>query len=91
MTQTLTADEQPARIGAPSGGKKRGFFGAVILYIRQVIAELRKVVKPTRGELFKMTGIVLAFVVIMILIITGLDLVFGSLTSLIFSSSTGEQ
>ncbi|MCC3299765.1 preprotein translocase subunit SecE [Arthrobacter caoxuetaonis] len=90
MTQTLEAEEQPARIGVPSKDGKRGFFGAVILYIRQVIGELRKVVKPTRGELFKMTGIVLAFVAVMILLITGLDLLFGSLSSLVFSSG-GEQ
>lgn len=90
MTQTLEAGEQPARIGVSSNGRKRGFFGAVILYIRQVISELRKVVKPTRSELFKMTGIVLAFVAVMILLITGLDLVFGSLSTLIFSSG-GER
>ncbi|MCC3292486.1 preprotein translocase subunit SecE [Arthrobacter sp. zg-Y1110] len=87
MTQTLTVDEQPDRIGVPSDGKKRGFFGAIFLYVRQVIAELRKVVKPTRGELFKMTGVVLAFVAVMILLITGLDLLFGSITSMIFSGS----
>lgn len=88
---TLTTEGQPARIGKPGDDKKRGFFGAILLYLRQVIAELRKVVTPTRKELVKMTGTVLAFVTVMILLITGLDLLFGSFTSLLFTGAPGEQ
>lgn len=33
------------------------------LFVRQIIAELRKVVWPTRGELFTYTSVVIVFVV----------------------------
>lgn len=64
-----------------SAGKqnpKRGFFGRIILFIRQVIAELRKVVVPTRKELVRFTITVMVFVIIMMLIVTGLDFLFGT-------------
>lgn len=56
---------------------KRNPFGRVALFIRQVIAELKKVVTPTRKELFSYTAVVLAFVVIMMALVAGLDFVFG--------------
>ena len=57
--------------------ERRGPFGRVALFIRQVINELRKVVTPTRKELISYTGVVLAFVVIMMALVSGLDFVFG--------------
>lgn len=56
---------------------RRSPFGRVALFIRQVIAELKKVVTPTRKELFSYTAVVLAFVVIMMALVAGLDFVFG--------------
>ncbi|MGG1909516.1 preprotein translocase subunit SecE [Microbacterium sp. NRRL B-14842] len=56
----------------------------IALFIRQVIAELRKVVTPTRKELFKFTGVVLVFVLIVMGIVYGLDYVFGLLTHYVF-------
>jgi len=47
------------------------------LFLRQVVAELRKVVYPTRPQLLSYTAVVLVFVVIMIAIVTVLDLAFG--------------
>ncbi|YCH98297.1 preprotein translocase subunit SecE [Arthrobacter sp. D2-10] len=66
--------------GSPAGKQdpKRGFFGRIILFVRQIIAELRKVVVPTRKELIRFTITVLVFVVIMMLIVTGLDFLFGT-------------
>jgi preprotein translocase subunit SecE len=58
---------------ARSGGP----FGRIALFIRQVIAELRKVVTPTRKELFSYTAVVLIFVVIMMALVSGLDFLFG--------------
>ena len=55
----------------------RGPFGRIILFIQQVIAELRKVNRPTYAELRNYTGVVLAFVVVVMTIIFGLDLIFG--------------
>jgi preprotein translocase subunit SecE len=75
--------------GSPSEKEtpKRGFFGRIILFVRQVIAELRKVVTPTRRELVRFTITVLTFVVIMILIVTGLDFLFGTGAVWVFGDS----
>jgi preprotein translocase subunit SecE len=43
------------------------------LFIRQIIAELRKVVWPTRGELFTYTSVVIVFVVCIIGIVALFD------------------
>lgn len=92
MTQTLTHREKPlSGPQAATTGKPRKFFGAAILFVRQVIAELRKVVTPTRKELGKMTLIVVVFLAIMVLFVTALDLAFGSLSSLIFRAGTGDN
>jgi preprotein translocase subunit SecE len=44
-----------------------------LLFYRQVVAELRKVIWPTRQELVTYTTVSLIFVVIMIGIVFGLD------------------
>ena len=51
MTQTLTHQDKPLSGPKAPAAKKKGFFGTVILFVRQVIAEMRKVVVPTRKEL----------------------------------------
>jgi preprotein translocase subunit SecE len=50
-----------------------------MLFLRQVIAELRKVVRPTRSELITYTSVVLVFVLVVMLYVSGLDFVFGKL------------
>jgi preprotein translocase subunit SecE len=69
--------------GAPRE-KKPNVFARIALFIRQVFAELRKVVTPTRQELIKYTGVVLAFVVIMMALVYGLDLIFVWVTTVVF-------
>ena len=64
--------------------QRRGPFGRVALFIRQVIGELRKVVTPTRKELLSYTGVVLVFVVIMMVIVSGLDFGFSTLVNFLF-------
>ena len=64
--------------------QRRGPFGRIALFIRQVINELRKVVTPTRRELFGYTAVVLVFVVIMMGIVSGLDFGFGYLVAWLF-------
>jgi len=64
--------------------ERRGFFARLGLFLRQVVAELRKVVTPSRKELFTYIGVVLVFVVIMMALVTGLDLGFGYLVKLVF-------
>lgn len=60
------------------------FFGGIALFLRQVIAELRKVVTPTRKELIKFTLVVLVFVLIVMGIVYGLDTLFAWLTHVVF-------
>lgn len=69
---------------APHGaGKKdapeRGFFGRIALFVRQVVAELKKVVRPTRQELFTYIGVVIVFVLVVMAYVGVLDLAFGRL------------
>ena len=57
--------------------ERRSPFARIALFIRQVINELKKVVTPTRRELFSYTGVVLVFVIIMMGIVYGLDYLFS--------------
>lgn len=72
----------------PDAPRKRGLFGRIGLFLRQVVDELRKVVTPTREELVKLTGIVLAFVILMILLVSLLDFVFGTGASFVFGDGS---
>ena len=74
--------------GAPRGGKpaKGGFFARIALFFRQVISELKKVVTPTRSELVNYTLTVLGFVILVMLIVSGLDLLFGNGAILVFTN-----
>ena len=56
---------------------QRNPFARFALFIRQVIAELKKVVTPTRKELLNYVVVVLVFVIIMMAIVGFLDWLFG--------------
>ncbi|MCT1606394.1 preprotein translocase subunit SecE [Nesterenkonia massiliensis] len=81
MSQTPATDVQGP---AGSGDGPRGPFGKVWLFLKQVIDELRKVIVPTRSELVNYTLVVLVFVIIVILIVTGLDWVFSRAADIVF-------
>jgi len=66
--------------------EKRGPFARLVLFIRQVIAELKKVVTPTRRELVSYTLVVLVFVIIMMAIVGGLDWVFALAVNFVFGN-----
>jgi preprotein translocase subunit SecE len=63
---------------------RRSPFARLVIFLRQVINELRKVVTPTRKELVSYTGVVLVFVVIMMVLVSLLDLGFGNLVAWVF-------
>lgn len=77
-----------AETSAAQGKKRLGLFGRILRFFREIIAELKKVVTPTRKELVNYTLVVLGFVVVMMLLITGLDFVFGQLTGWVFAGTT---
>ena len=81
MSQTPATDVQGP---ADSGDGPRGPFGKVWLFLKQVIDELRKVIVPTRSELVNYTLVVLVFVIIVILIVSGLDWVFSRAADIVF-------
>ncbi|MCK0118503.1 preprotein translocase subunit SecE [Isoptericola sp. CG 20/1183] len=62
---------------AGTGKERRGIFARIALFVRQVVGELRKVVTPTRSELINYTIVVIVFVTVAMLFVTGLDLVVG--------------
>ncbi|GAA5025653.1 preprotein translocase subunit SecE [Microbacterium fluvii] len=83
MVQDESKGEVVAASAAPRE-KKPNFFARIALFIRQVFAELRKVVTPTRQELGKYTAVVLGFVVVMMALVYGLDALFVWVTTIVF-------
>ena len=68
---------------------RRNPFARMALFIRQVIAELRKVVTPTRKELVSFTVVVLVFVIIMMTLVWGMDQLFGWVVLYVFGTPAG--
>ena len=54
-----------------------GLFGRLVRFFREVVAELRKVIWPTRKELLTYTAVVVVFVAFMLAIVAGLDYGFA--------------
>lgn len=59
-----------------------------VTFLRQVIAELRKVVWPTQKQLVTYFIVVMFFVVVMVALVSLLDLGFGKLTFWMFTGGT---
>lgn len=82
-TLAETGEGPAASAGATTAGEgaKRGLnpFAAIWLYIRQVVAELRKVIWPTRNQMVTYSIVVTAFVVLVTAFVSGLDLGFAKL------------
>jgi preprotein translocase subunit SecE len=73
----------------PAGGERgpgrlrRSFTGART-YVRQVLAELRKVIWPTRRDLVTYTAVVLVFVLFMVAVVSIYDFGFSQLVLEVF-------
>ncbi|MEV1077725.1 MULTISPECIES: preprotein translocase subunit SecE [unclassified Streptomyces] len=67
-------DETPKKQGRKGGKRaKKGPLKRLALFYRQIVAELRKVVWPSRNQLTTYTTVVIIFVVIMIGLVTVID------------------
>ncbi|MFF2199045.1 preprotein translocase subunit SecE [Streptomyces sp. NPDC058145] len=68
-------DQVPESKKNRKGGKraKKGPLKRLAIFYRQIIAELRKVVWPTRNQLTSYTTVVIFFVAIMIALVTVID------------------
>ncbi|MDR2454219.1 MAG: preprotein translocase subunit SecE [Bifidobacteriaceae bacterium] len=53
--------------------RQLGPIGRLIRFVRQVVAELRQVVRPTRQELWTYSKVVVVFVLIVMAFIFGVD------------------
>ena len=88
MTETSTAGAAgPGRTrrDAPRRGNPVGrFFGSFALFVRQILDELRKVVRPTRHELVTYTSVVIVFVSAVMGLVWGFDQVFVKLIAFAF-------
>ena len=90
MTQTRDASpdrpEKPARpskTAARTGGG--GPLARLSRFFREVVAELSKVIWPTRKELVTYTTVVIVFVSVMVALVTGLDIGFAKLVTWVFA------
>ncbi|MBF5002498.1 preprotein translocase subunit SecE [Nocardia sp. BSTN01] len=76
------SSDSASRKASKSAGKKtaergRGNpFKRLVKFLREVIAELRKVIWPNRKQMVTYTSVVLVFVIFMVAFISGLDLAF---------------
>jgi preprotein translocase subunit SecE len=68
----------------PRRGRSRFGFGRIGRFIREVVAELRKVNWPTRKELVTYAVVVVFFIAVMMAIIAGFDYGFASAVQWIF-------
>jgi len=70
---------------------RRSPFAKIALFIRQVFGELRKVVTPTRRELFGFITVVLVFVIVMMAVVGALDFVFSALVVFVFGDPSASS
>ena len=66
------------------GAERLGLFGRIARFVRQVVAELKKVVRPTREDLVRYSFVVIVFVAIVMTFVTLVDLGAGSLVGWVF-------
>jgi len=74
----------PARDGRRE--EKLSLFGRLARFLREVVAELRKVIWPTRKQMVTYTIVVLVFVSFMVALVAGLDVVFSAAVAAVFGS-----
>ena len=83
MSEQRGSTSTPER-GHPSDPSNPGFFGRITRFFRQVAAEMRKVVWPTRSQLITYTAVVIVFVLVFSFMVLGFDLGIAKLTSTVF-------
>ncbi len=84
---------RPRAEGAKPARKEAGRGGPIARigrFVREVVAELRKVIWPTRKELLTYTTVVVVFVAVMMALVAGLDLGFAKVVLWVFGGG-GKQ
>jgi preprotein translocase subunit SecE len=88
-TDTVTASKATSKNGsakktAKDGESRLNPIAFALTYVKQVIAELRKVIWPNRKQMVTYTTVVLVFLAFMVALIGGVDLGLAKLVTLIF-------
>jgi preprotein translocase subunit SecE len=78
------APRTPDSAAKSSKVERKCLFARIALFVRQVVAELKKVVRPTRSELITYTTVVLVFVAVVMAFVTVIDFGLGKLTFWVF-------
>lgn len=84
----LDDPDKPRSTKKGSKDKGPGLFGRFLRFVREIVAELRKVIWPTRKELLTYTSVVVVFVVIIVAIVSALDYGFAKAMQLIFGGGS---
>lgn len=94
MSESAAEAPSEGRASRPStaprtrdAGVRRSLFARIALFWRQVVAELKKVVWPTRQELSTYVVVVIVFVLIIMAFVTVVDIGLGKLMLWIFGGS----
>jgi preprotein translocase subunit SecE len=90
-TKTRQKPSSPAGKKSTKGKspeRRPGIFARIVNFIREVVAELRKVIWPTRKELITYTTVVVVFVVVMLTIVGLLDYGFAKAVLWVFGNGT---
>ena len=74
---TATGLGSPDRPERSASERRPGRLRRTITFYKQVVAELRKVIWPTRRELLTYTSVVLVFVLFMVAVISVYDFAFS--------------
>jgi preprotein translocase subunit SecE len=74
---TATGLGTPERPERAAGERRPSRLRRVVTFYKQVVAELRKVIWPTRRELLTYTTVVLVFVVVMVAVVSLYDFLFS--------------
>jgi preprotein translocase subunit SecE len=83
---TQTRGDAPAARPAKAAGRTGGGpLARLSRFVREVIAELSKVIWPTRKELVTYTIVVIVFVSIMTALVAGLDIAFAKAVVWVFA------
>ena len=83
-TRTDASDAKPTR-PSKTTARSGGPFARLARFFREVVAELGKVIWPTRKELVTYTIVVIIFVSVMTALVTGLDIGFNRLVTWVFA------
>ena len=83
-TKTTSKNGSGKKKTAKKSAPRQNPFVFVWTFLKQVVAELRKVIWPNRKQMVSYTTVVLVFLVFMVALIGGVDLGFAKLVGMVF-------